>query len=191
MRLILSSLLVVTGLLFAGLAVAEPYLAVRSGQKCSACHLNPSGGGKRSAFGVAYGIGELPARVHGEPDRTWDGRLNDFLALGANLRHEYAYVDVPEQTASSEFATTRGSLYVEAAVVPGRLTVYADHDFAGSRTRELYGLLWDASRRYYLKVGQFFLPFGYRLEDDTALVREATGLAGRRRPESQRWRRQR
>lgn len=49
-------------LLWAAEARAEPYIAVRTGYKCLACHVNATGGGKRTEFGNLYARTQLSAR---------------------------------------------------------------------------------------------------------------------------------
>ena len=44
-------------------APAEPAFAVRTGYRCSQCHVNRSGGGMRTAFGSLYTQTILPARL--------------------------------------------------------------------------------------------------------------------------------
>lgn len=41
-------------------ALSLPRFAARTGAKCQSCHINPSGGKMRQAFGVRYGREELP-----------------------------------------------------------------------------------------------------------------------------------
>ena len=90
-------------------AQAEPYLAVRSGQSCSACHVNPTGGGKRTEYGTLYGYSALPAgrlenifksaaksnAEQGTAAPGWDGRITDYLAVGADLRASFQSTQVP------------------------------------------------------------------------------------------------
>lgn len=170
-------------LLLASLAVgvrpasAEPYLAVYKGLQCSACHSHPAGGGKRNALGNAFSQAELPARRIAKGD-TWTGQVNAWLGIGANFRADYRYIDTPNQEASSEFDVVRGTLYLEGTLIPDRLSVYIDQQVApgGSLNREAYVKLRDAAGKWTLTAGQFFLPYGLRLQDDSAFVRQMTGV---------------
>ncbi len=69
-------------------------------------------------------------------------------------------------------------VYLEGEVIPERLMVYADEQVApgGALNREAYVLYWSASHDWYVKAGQMYLPFGWRLQDQSALVRQASGI---------------
>lgn len=172
-------LFAVAGLGLAGnAAFAEPYLAVYKGMQCSSCHSHPAGGGKRNAFGNAFAQTELAERRIGPADaEPWTGEVAEWLSVGANLRADYRYADIPDNEAQSEFAVRRGTAYLEAEPVPNRLSVYVDQQFAPGSTfnREAYVRLGSADGKFGLVAGQFFLPYGLRFQDDTAFVRQATG----------------
>src|ERR1700682_6024388 len=82
-------------------AGAEPYLAVRMGFKCGQCHVNPTGGGLRTAFGNVFAQTVLPAKHLDTGADTWTGELNRFLAVGGDLR------------AAGQFEKTTGSASVD------------------------------------------------------------------------------
>ncbi|MHC4235924.1 MAG: hypothetical protein ACYSUQ_12475, partial [Planctomycetota bacterium] len=63
-------------------ASAEPWIAVRTGLKCSVCHVNRTGGGGRNDFGSAWAQTTLPIKTY--PIRS--RRLNDWAAIGFDLR---------------------------------------------------------------------------------------------------------
>lgn len=162
-----------------GEARAEPYIAVATGFKCAQCHVNPSGGGKRTPFGTAYAQNELARQVvsQGGAD-TWTGDLSRWFAVGADLRAGLDYEDIPEGDETSSFGVTRAGIYAELRAIPGLLSIYVDEQVAPGSTlnREAYALLTPAGGKYTVKAGKFFLPFGWRLQDDTAFVRSATGI---------------
>ena len=158
---------------------AEPYLAVAKGMQCSACHSQPAGGGMRNAYGNVFAQSELAAqRLGGADESLWTGSVGKWLAVGGNLRGGYEYIDTPDEDAVSEFDVTRGTLYIEAQVIPNRLSVYIDQQFApdASQNREAYIKLRNADGRLHLMAGQFYLPYGLRLQDDSAFIRRATGI---------------
>lgn len=173
------------GLIQIHIAQAEPYIAVRTGLKCMACHANPTGGGMRNEYGNVYAQQTLAASFMNGPggeatsDEVWTGNINRFLALGADFRGEFSVTDIPGQSdVSSEFIYEESLVYLQLQPVPGRLSLYFDQKLGPgeAQTREAYGLLSLPGNKVFIKAGRFFLPFGLRLEDDDAFVRSVPGI---------------
>ena len=160
-------------------ARGEPYIAVATGLKCASCHVSPTGGGKRTIYGDVYAQTDLAARTLSMGKQgPWTGELSERFAIGGDVRAGIDAVDTPGTERRNEFDVEQGTAYAEFRAIPGLLTVYADQQFApgGSTNRELYALLTSDASKYHLKVGRMFLPFGWRLQDDTAFVRQASGI---------------
>ena len=173
-------LLIAVALLFAARAArAEPYLAVAQGYKCSACHVNPTGGGLRNAFGVIYSETVLPARGLPAGAPTWTGSIADVVRVGGDLRAGWSRSEVPGSRAQQDWALEQLRLYGHVGILAERLALYVDEALAPGTARNLeaYVRYSDPARGWYVKAGQFYLPFGWRLQDNTALVRAVTGIS--------------
>lgn len=178
---------VVVGLLLCGAVTAEPYLAVESGLKCANCHVNPSGGGKRTPFGTLYARNQIAERVLGGggagegqagEGTPWTGDITDWFAIGGNVRGGWESVDIPGVGDDSETDISRATVYAEVRAIPNLLSLYVDQKIGpdGSDNREAYLLVTPQQGKYTLKVGQMFRPFGLRIEDDNAFVRQTSGI---------------
>lgn len=168
------------GLVFASAtASAEPYLAVQQGYACSACHVNPTGGGLRNDFGVVFAENLMPATGLPEGLPVWTGRVGDFLRLGGDLRASWTRTDVPNTDAQHAFGVDQLRVYGAASVIPDRLQLYIDEELApgNAHALEAYVRFNDVGSGWYVKGGQFYLPFGWRLQDQTAFVREVSGIS--------------
>ena len=122
---------------------------------------------------------ELPAQRLGDPSANlWTGDVFAWLSVGADLRGGYESVEVPNSGSDSDLDITRGTVYVEANLVPNRLSIYVDQQFVPDsvENRELYLKLKTRDSRFHVAAGQFFLPYGLRLQDDTAFICHATGI---------------
>jgi hypothetical protein len=162
-------------------ATAEPYLAVESGLKCSNCHVNPSGGGKRNAFGTLYARNQLSARAVdlAEGREPWDGEVaSRWFAVGGDFRGGYSSVDIPGFDKQSDTDVSRATVYAEFRALPNLLSLYVDQKIApdDSENREAYLKVTPLDGKLTIKAGQMFVPFGLRLEDDSTFVRQATGV---------------
>ena len=164
--------------LAAGSGYAEPYLAVQTGLKCSQCHVNPTGGGLRAVYGDVFAQTLLPATQLDAGTSPWTGNVTGFLRLGADLRTAALATEVPHSKTVSQFQLEQLRTYVEAQVIPERLLLYVDEQDApgGALNREAYALYWSADHDWYVKAGQMYLPFGWRLQDQSALVQQASGI---------------
>jgi len=178
-RCLVGLLIATAAILNVELAHAEPYLAVESGLHCRSCHVNPTGGGKRNVFGTLWARNQLSETIAFPGEGPgWTGAVNSWLGVGGNYRGGYSDTDIPGVQGSSETTTTQGTVYLEVQAIPELLTIYVDGRVAPdqSETREAYALLKLSDSRYTIKAGQFFLPFGLRLHDDSAFVRERSGI---------------
>lgn len=171
-------------------AAAEPYLAVREGYKCSACHVNMSGGGMRTSFVSAHAreILHYPdwwAQLT-KPADAFTGDVNQYVGLGSDIRTSLTFTtqDDPDKNGevnnsqafrshlqSTDISVYEAVGYLNVNLIPDVLNIYLDQRFAPTlTTREIWGMLslpWDI----YLKAGQMFLPYGLEIQDDNAFIR--------------------
>jgi hypothetical protein len=86
------------------------------------------------------------------------------------------YIAVPNDVDTFAFSQ-RAQAYLEVKPIADRLTIYLDERVSpGAATnRETYAMLWFANKGAYVKAGRMFVPFGLRIEDDTAFIRQVTG----------------
>jgi hypothetical protein len=161
-------------------AFAEPAFAVRTGYRCSQCHVNRTGGGMRTAFGSIYTQTMLPTRLLRSGDRGWllpadpDARF----AVGADARFQALALNPAAGEDAFSFEIPEANLYAEARLVPGRFSLYLDETVGpgGASTRELFGLVAFTRWNSYVKVGKFMPPYGWRLPDDAAFIRQFSGF---------------
>ncbi len=159
-------------------AHAEPYLAVQQGLKCAVCHVNPTGGGMRTVFGDLFAQNNMPAQKIETGADNWVGQIGSFLRVGGDLRFDGQVQQAPHTSSVQEFSLEQTRIYLDANIIPDRLMVYADEQVApgGALNREAYGMLWSAAHEWYLKAGQMYLPFGLRLQDQTAFILTTSGI---------------
>lgn len=179
-------------LVITGVAHAEPYMAVRTGMKCSQCHLNKIGGGGRTDYGQAYTQYQLVMKQTQEAIRSgreeglssFDPKLNEAVTIGANLRmEEFARLNAETSNdtadfsadADNELAFSEANVYINVELVKNFLSFYTDMNLgASSGSREIWMMARNLPFDSYVKVGKTLLPYGLRLMDDRAFIRDKT-----------------
>jgi hypothetical protein len=190
------AVLVLTGALLVPAAVrAEPYLMVRTGAKCSACHTNETGGGKRTAFAhihahdILQDVDVLPIPKGVKP---FNGEVNQYISIGADLRVRNTTVFTDPQnsrgqvgpnqafrkdTVSNDTDVNEFRTYLQVDLWPDLVTFYADESFqSGADNREAFGLIHGLKWDTYVKAGRMVPAFGLRVLDDQAFIRARSGF---------------
>jgi hypothetical protein len=159
-------------------AQAEPYLAVANGFKCSACHVNPTGGGLRNQAGALYAQNALAAWRLPE-GAQWSGGIGSAVRLGGDLRTGETRTRVPGEATQKTSGMEQFRLYADVQLVSDLFGAYVDQQLRPGRSQrqEAYLRLGSATRGWYAKAGQFYLPFGWRLQDNSAFVRSLSGVS--------------
>lgn len=160
-----------------GSIAALPKFASRLNLPCSSCHVNPTGGGMRNAFGASdFGREDLPIP-------TWrdqfalDGfstQLSKFIAIGADVRTLYFYQQTGPGTARNSFFQMQSDLYL-SATISKKVLIYLNRGNAGRY--EAFGLAEILPLKGYVKAGWFVPNFGLRVDDHTIFTREKTLFA--------------
>lgn len=156
---------------------AEPYLAVQAGLRCAQCHVNQTGGGMRTPFGNLFAQTQLAAnRLPG--DDAWRGQIGRYFGVGANLRAAAISNDVAGSRQSDPLGLREARVYLSFTPIADRLSFYLDQFVApgSSVNREAFVRYSAADGSHYLKAGRFYLPFGWRLQDNAAFVRTQTAI---------------
>ncbi len=173
----MSRLVLVAGLLFmATPATAMPRFSARKGLPCSACHVDPTGGGMRNDFGRdVFALTELPAS-DGASDTP---REPPPAALGADVRLLYMHLRKrhADQPRINSFYLMESSLYV-AASPSEEVTLYLAPTIHGSESVffEAAALFRPGWHGAYVKAGRFVPAYGYKLANHTAFVRKQLGF---------------
>lgn len=166
---------------------AEPYIAVRTGFKCSQCHLNKIGGAGRTEYGQAYTQYQLLMKqsqdaLIGDNQgalTSFNPKLNEAITVGANFRmEETANINQSQGTGSkpaNQLGIAESNIYMNIELVKNFVSMYTDMGFGNSSgSREMWMMVRNLPGNSYVRVGQTLLPYGLRLMDDQAFIRQMT-----------------
>jgi hypothetical protein len=158
-------------------AWAEPYFAAWKGVNCNACHVNQTGGWLRNDFGKNYGNGLETFDWKGisEAADTIKNATPSWVAFGMDIHVPYSASFNQNPTLDQNgFALARQSF---SARVKANDAISGVITYRPSFNGEVYALISNLPEGAYFKLGQFTLPYGLMLADDSSLVRNPIGFS--------------
>ncbi len=176
MRLFTSIFLIMTiGLLFAETATALPRFAIRTGARCQSCHVNPSGGAMRQAFGTQFGREELPVPTWADEFALdeFSSALSDNFSIGADMRLLW-FNRKTGSTSTDEIWQMQGDVYMNFRLAR-KVNLYLDKGLY--RGFEIFALLNIVPANGFVKAGKFVPNYGTKMDDHTVYIRQMLGFS--------------
>lgn len=178
--------------LFPLLGQALPRYSARYNQSCHLCHVSPSGGGMRTAFGSQFFAGtELAVNTFDfEKLGALETRISERLSVGADFRTLFVHdapaderLDRPANTYEnrpelSSFLQMQGDLYLHFTLAPRFELVYEQ---AMSGSYEAWAMAHVLPLDGSVKVGRFMPAYGWKTVDHNTFTRERLGFSTRNR----------
>jgi hypothetical protein len=152
---------------------AVPRYAAQYGQRCILCHDNPTGGGKRNAYATQFLSPTELTWFTPSPEQLdlLDPQIGANLSVGCDLRTMHHYADDPNEPRN--FLQMEGDLYLHFHL-GNRIAAHMSRGMSGEY--EVFGVAQVLPGNGYVKVGRLVPPFGWRLADHTAFVRDYGGF---------------
>lgn len=171
-------LLTVAGIMLTLAAVthALPRFSNRTNLSCQSCHVNPSGGGMRNAFGEEFGREQLALKrwqkEYGLEETST--KITDNVSYGADFRFLAFYrTKTDPDVSSASFVPMQMDLTLNLAVSK-KISLSLNHAFGPYNRLEAFAVAKVLPASGYLKAGRFTPPHGLRIDDHTSFVRQAT-----------------
>ena len=145
---------------------ALPRFALQQKDKCSSCHINPTGGVIRNEDGFFFGKNVISMISPRDEDFKLSPKISESITYGFDYRTQYLYSG---ESKRSDFQDMSGAMYLSASLSQN-IDVIAKYDFV-QRLWEGYGIAKILPNESYVKIGSFVPYYGIRLDDHTAYTR--------------------
>jgi len=154
-------------------AAALPRYSARYEQKCGLCHVNPTGGGQRTAYASQKLVPEEIAWSKAKPELVAgiEPQIAKNILIGTDFRELYLGSDLPG--AQRDFFQMQGDVYLDFQL-DRRVSLYFAR--GATDTRELFGLDY-LTPILYVKAGRFVPSYGWKFDDHTMYVRSEMGFS--------------
>jgi hypothetical protein len=152
-----------------------PRYAARYEQNCSLCHVNPTGGGMRTAYATQQLVPKELAWSPGSPASL--AEIEPFIGKHIGIGVDFREVYLAESPGSPEpvpqgFFLMQANTYLSFQL-DSAATLYFSR--GQSNTYEVFGM--DYVRPWcYVKAGRFTPAFGWKYDDHTMFVRSELGF---------------
>lgn len=156
-------------------AAALPRYAARYNQKCSLCHVNPSGAGLRTLYASQDLVPNEMAWNAPKPEilEGVSPQIAKNITIGTDVRTIHDHSD--QRIQSTDFFEMQGDVYLSFQMGPKTL-LYYDGGISGNK--DVFGMAYVLPvTGGYVKVGRFLPSYGWTLDDHTAFVRADLGYA--------------